>query len=412
MKTAFHLVALAALLIPSLLFASTIDVTFDAALTNATGWVYSSDIKCNGIGYYVGGHNAKISSPRLGFAVTSVVLRVKTTNSCTRNLVVSALNPETSATDLSQTFENIPKGEDCLEITAAWKASQKVTAIAVESNKGAQNLYFLSATISGVPLIDPPDGLAAPVVKRDEFTLRWVNPDGAVSNRVEIFEVQPGKDDKGDSVEYDFSDFRNDTGNARDATDEFTNSIPAFAGSSLIRLPANSSGTIQISKDDTKGYLVHSGFADFSGMSLTVSARIPTDSQGKTFGIGYIAADGATNEVASLPLSLDFTTNTVSLADVPPRSPIIFNTQGANSKRIVHVDYLAFTDTSACVPPSTNLVVSFFATAPTVARKGLRPGADYLVRVSAFDAGGNESDFSDPLAVRTLATIPTKITLR
>ena len=68
-----------------------------------------------------------------------------------------------------------------------------------------------------MPLIAPPDGLAAPVVKRDGFTLRWDNPDGAVSNRVEIFEVQPGKDDKGDSVEYDFSDFRNDTGNARDA---------------------------------------------------------------------------------------------------------------------------------------------------------------------------------------------------
>ena len=92
MKTTKLPAALAALLAPSLLFADTVEVTFDAALTNETGWAYSSDIKCNGTGYYVGGHNAKISSPRLGFAVTSVVLRVKTTNSCTRNLVVSALN--------------------------------------------------------------------------------------------------------------------------------------------------------------------------------------------------------------------------------------------------------------------------------------------------------------------------------
>lgn len=411
MKKTTLTAALASLLAPSLLSAA-VGVTFDATLTNTTDWVYNSDIKNNNTGYYVAGHSAMITSPRFDFAITSVVLKVKTTGSCTRNLIISAFNPETSATNLSQTFENIPQGEDCLEISAAWKASQKVTAIAVESNKGAQNLYFLSATISGVPLIDPPDGLAAPVVKRDGFTLRWDNPDGAVSNRVEIFEIVPGKDDKGDSVEYDFSTFRNDTGNARDATDEFTNSIPAFAGSSLIRLPANSAGMIQISKDDTKGYLVHSGFADFSGMSLTVSARIPTDSQGKTFGIGYIAADGATNEVASLPLSLDFVTNTVSLADVPQLAPIIFNTQGANSKRIVHVDYLAFSDTSACVPPATNIVASFTTTSRTGTCRGLNRGTNYLVRVSAFDAEGNESDFSDPLAVRTLSTIPTKITLR
>lgn len=412
MKTAFHLVALAALLIPSLLFASTIDVTFDAALTNATGWVYSEKMQRSSTGgehFYFNTIGSFVKSPVFPFRVTSVRLEL----SCSSTTPTRHLAIVPSAGESLQSADVSTKDKKEFQ-TFAFDGSDAARSFEIVLTGSGQtgNWHLYSAEIAGVPLIAPPDGLAAPVVKRDGFTLRWDNPDGAVSNRVEIFEVQPGKDDKGDSVEYDFSDFRNDTGNARDATDVFTNSIPAFAGSSLIRLPANSSGTIQISKDDTKGYLVHSGFADFSGMSLAVSARIPTDSQGKVFGIGYIAADGATNEVASLPLSLDFTTNTVSLADVPPRSPIIFNTQGANSKRIVHVDYLAFTDTSACVPPSTNLVASFFATAPTVDRKGLRPGADYLVRVSAFDAGGNESDFSDPLAVRTLSTIPTKITLR
>ncbi len=405
------LTAALAALVPPLLSAA-VGVTFDATLTNTTGWVYSEKIQRSSTGgehVYFNTLGTFVRSPEFPFRVTSVRLELSCSSATpTRHLAIVP-----SAGESLQSANVSAKDKKEFQ-TFAFDGSDAARSFEIVLAGSGQtgNWHLYSAEISGVPLIDPPDGLAAPVVKRDGFTLRWDNPDGAVSNRVEIFEIVPGKDDKGDSVEYDFSTFRNDTGNARDATDEFTNSIPAFAGSSLIRLPANSAGMIQISKDNTKGYLVHSGFADFSGMSLTVSARIPTDSQGKTFGIGYIAADGATNEVASLPLSLDFVTNTVSLADVPQLAPIIFNTQGANSKRIVHVDYLAFTDTSACVPPATNLVASFFATAPTAAAKDLRPRAGYLVRVSAFDAEGNESDFSDPLAVRTLATIPTKITLR
>ena len=402
MKTTKLPAALAALLIPSLLFADTVEVTFDAALTNETGWVYSSDIKNNNTGYYVAGHSAMITSPRFCFAVTSVVLRVKTTNRCTRNLIISALDPDASATNLSQTFENIPQGEDCLEITAAWKASHKVTAVAVESNKGAQNLYFLSATISGVPIIDAPTNLQADDIKGTRFRLSWTNPENAVSNRIELSEIVEIETNCGSVLEYDFNDFTNNNNSAKDITDDFTNSIPAFTGSTLIRLPAHTNGIIQISKDDTKGYLVHSGFADYSNMSMVISLRVPTDSQLKTFGVGYLSSEGTTNEFATFSMEVAFQTNTVSLADVPANASIVLNTQGTSHKRVVYVDYLAFVNTGPTTICETNLVKTAFVTdSTTYSVRGLCPRTEYVARITAFDAEGNESSPSEPLAVTT-----------
>ena len=142
--------------------------------------------------------------------------------------------------------------------------------------------------------------------------------------------------------EYDFAAFANASGNSVNCTDDFTNRLPAFAGSSLIYLPARSAGVIQISKDDSKGYLVHSEFDGCAGLSLLISLKIPTDSQRTPFGIGYEESPGVTNEFAQLPMEIDFKTNTVSLSSVPDGVPIIFNTRGGKAKRRVQIDYLAF----------------------------------------------------------------------
>ena len=74
-----HPVAFIALLFPAILFANSTNVIFDAALTNATGWAYSDDIKKNNTGYFVAGHKARITSASFNFAVTSIVIHVRTT---------------------------------------------------------------------------------------------------------------------------------------------------------------------------------------------------------------------------------------------------------------------------------------------------------------------------------------------
>ena len=89
-------VALAALLAPAILIAETISVTFDAALTNETGWVYDTGFEYvstqKKYGFKSGNNNLdQIISPVFDFAVTSVVINAeKASNKTTRKMSIRA----------------------------------------------------------------------------------------------------------------------------------------------------------------------------------------------------------------------------------------------------------------------------------------------------------------------------------
>lgn len=392
-------VALAALLAPAILIAETINVTFDAALTNETGWTYNTAIKSNKTGYYVNGHDAQITSAQFDFVITSIVVHVRTTDNCSRNLIISPYAGDSTVTDHSWNFSDIPKGVES-DIIATWEATKKVNRVAIQSTSGQYNLYFLSATISGVPIVPSPTGLQASDIRGNQFTLSWENPETAVSNRIAMMEIVESEI-TGVTIEYDFNEFTNSQKSSVDITDSFTNTIPAFSGSSEIRLPASTNGIIQISKDGARGYFVHSRFADYSDMSLVISLRVPNEDSKKTFGVSYLAADGSTNQFCQVAMSTEFMTNTVSLASVPPNAPLLFNTDGtSDTKRVVYVDYMAFIGATA-VNIATNVVATAFAAGSPARVRRLSPNTEYLVTVSAFDPDGNESSPSEPLAVTT-----------
>lgn len=395
-------VAFAALLAPAILIAETTNVTFDAALTNETGWVYSDKILSSNEGGehpYFRTIGSYIESQQFSFNVTSITIRLScSSTSATRHLQIGP------TLDIGQQTTGVAEKDKQESQTFVFDAASNMRSflISLKGSGTTGNWHVYSATISGVPIIDAPTNLQADDIKGTRFRLSWTNPENAVSNRIEVLEIVETETSGGSILEYDFNDFTNNSGSATDITDDFTNAIPAFAGSSLIRLPANTNGIIQISKDTTKGYLVHSGFADYSSMSLAMSIRRPTSDHGKTFGIGYLSAEGTTNEFATFSLEVEFRTNTVSLASVPANASIILNTQGANSKRVVYIDYMAFIGDSLSTDLSTNLVKTAFVTNSTMyCARDLSPRTQYIARITAFDAEGNESSPSEPLAVTT-----------
>lgn len=399
MKMKVRSVAFALLLAPAILFADSINVTFDAALTNMTEWTYVGNIKASKNGdYYINGHDVRITSPCYDFAITSIVMHVSTSGSCTRNLIISSCDNETIS--LPQEFTNIPQGTSS-DITATWNIADRVRTLAITSTSGAQNLYFHSAVISGVPLIEAPTNLQADEINGTRCRLSWTNPSNAVSNRIDISRVV-NHEMAGEVLnEYDFAEFANSSGNPTNRTDDFIAQYPDFAGSSLIYLPGNTAGNIQISTDNQKGFLIHSGLSDCSAVTLLLSLKIPNSEQGKTFGIGYETAAGTTNEVAAIPMGLEFKTNRISIAEIPADTPIIFNTQGANSKRRVVIDYIAFVRDYGPAYAETNLVRTVFASDGEKTVRGLTPNSSYVIQVSAFGAEGNISPPSPPLAFET-----------
>ena len=205
MKMKVRSVAFALLLAPAILFADSINVTFDAALTNATGWSF----------------NDKVTGT-------------------TTNLV------------------------------ATWNAASPIRSFTINSTGGSKgNLYIKSAVISGVPLIEAPTNLQTDDITGTRCRLTWTNPANAVSNRINISRVVNHEMAGEVLAEYDFAEFANSGGNPTNRTDDFIAQYPDFAGSSLIYIPAHTAGNIQISTDNQKGFLVHSGLSDCGGLAST-----------------------------------------------------------------------------------------------------------------------------------------------
>ena len=419
MSTKKHLVAFAALLSPALLFAISINVTFDAALTNATGWAYSDDIKKNNTGYFVAGHKARITSASFNFAVTSIVLHVKTTQSCTRNLVISSYNPETSSISLSQTFSEIQTGANDLAIAAIWHPSDQVRSVSIDSTDGAQNLYFLSAVISGVPLIEPPTNLQTNDVKGTRCRLSWANPVNAVSNKIEVSEVVR-KVVYGTMLdEYDFMAFTNKSSSVTEHYDKQSlqvNDYPSFSGTNIYKAASNSTGVVQISNGKSQGYLKY----DFSAIrdSLDEAADISLHISAKKHNtdistinwkllVAQINNNNTTNKTDEIDLTGDFPSSPFTIQVVQPNScrAIVMRpsdeTQGQGNRRIL-IDYLAFINVGPTTICETNLVITAFATnSTTYCVRELNPRTQYIASAIAFDEDGNESKQSELISFLT-----------
>lgn len=407
-------VALAALLAPAILIAETISVTFDAALTNETGWAYHADVKINNKGLYVSGHNAKITSPAFDFAITSVVISVSATQSCTRNLIVSAYNHETNKSRLERIYSEIEKGGNSV-ITASWDASDLVTSISLTSTEGEQNLYLVSATIHGAAIVPPPTNLAADNVKGTRFTLKWENPETAMSNRVAVFRVDRHSESGTTLDEYDFTAFTNTAKNAKDCYSKDTLKMDvynAFCGTNIYAA-GNSTGVVQISSPDAQGWLrydfgaIRESLDDATNVSLILSAKKhPTDASGNWGLLITVAtADGAAINATTNNLAEEFpaTPFIIPLQNVTANEILVLQPSDATKKnRRILIDYLAFIRDYSPANTSTNLVkTAFVADSTTYSIRGLCPRTEYVARITAFDAEGNESSPSEPLAVTT-----------
>ena len=388
-------VALAALLAPAILIAETTNVTFDAALTNETGWAYIGNIKPNKEGdYYINGQGATIISPCYNFAITSIVLHISTSASCNRNLIISSYDNVTSS--LSHEFTDIPKGTNS-DVTATWNISDHVRSLAITSTNGTQNLYFHSATISGVPIIDAPTNLQADNIRGTRCDLSWTNPANAVSNRVDVSEVTRIAEISSVERKYDFNEFSN-VGTTSQQTESIVSAYPDLSGYMLC-LPTNTTGQIQLSNRDDKGVLTIREFESYEGLRLELIARhYDHPDEVKTMSIGYVL-DGATNDFASVELASELSPSSIPLSKVPAGAPLILNNSGNKKYHRVIIDEISFVRNFAV---STNLVKTAFVTdSTTYSVRGLCPRTEYVARITAFDADGNESSPSEPLAVTT-----------
>ena len=403
MKTTKLPAALAALLIPSLLFADTVEVTFDAALTNETGWAYDSGFEYvssqKKYGFkFVNSNLDQVISPAFDFAITSVVINAeKASNKTTRKMSIRATSGNAAHNAVELVDGIIPPDQVSFTITNIWDKSDGVHSFSLLTTGGNGNLYLTGAIISGVPIIDAPTNLQADDIKGTRCGLTWTNPANAVSNRVDVSEVTRIAEISSVERKYDFNEFSND-GTTSQQTESIVSAYPDLSGYMLC-LPTNTTGQIQLSTRDDKGVLVIREFESYEGLRLELIARhYDHTDEAKTMSIGYVL-DGATNDFASVELASELSPSSIPLSKVPAGAPLILNNSGNKKYHRVIIDEISFVRNFAV---STNLVKTAFVTGSTTySVRGLCPRTEYVARITAFDADGNESRPSDPLHVET-----------
>ena len=413
MKKTARSVAFATILIPLILSANSTTITFDTALTNGTEWSFNDKVGNNNNGYYLL-QDAEVATPQFGFNITSVEIRVATTSSCNRNLIIRPGGNASSDSDCA--FNTIPAGTTT-NLFATWNAASPVRSFIIKSTVGSKgNLYIKSAVISGAPIIDAPTNLQADDITGTRFHLSWTNPENAASNRITVSRIIQHEAEGTTLAEYDFNEFSNGGGNPVDITSDFTNTIPAFAGSSLIYLPTNSEDIIQISSGKQQGSLIFD-FASFrdvldevTNVSMLVSAKKHSSD---VTGVWNLEAaqfddDDNTSQTTNVVLGFEFPQSPCAIQIKDPaacKSVTLRPSDTTAGNRRILIDSIAFIRNYVTAHVETNIVRSISipanGTDAETTIRSIKPNADYLVTVTAFDAEGNESSPSEPLAVTT-----------
>ena len=387
--------------------ARAMDVTFDASLTNKTGWTYS-EVKYGAKGCYLGSGKAAVTSPPFSFAVTSLTVVVSTTSVAdnARRLKARPFIGDGAEDGWGDEADVTPSAaNERQSVTVAWDAADGVRRVALHSTAGsAGNLYLHSASILGVTTVEAPADVWIDGAMADRFSISWTNPPNAVSNVVSVWRVTRRAEEGLTVAAFDFDSVSNG-GATTGLTQSVLRTCGDFEGEGLY-LPANSAGLIQISKSKgLPGLLAYKGEGVAHDTTLVIAAAKPKNVPNMVgLDVLWTSADGAeTNLVENVALGYAMATNFVPLCSVPAGASVVLRpSPNSSGDRRVVLDSIAFVRGYSPAAVETELAFSQVVEgAATATARGLSAYAEHLVTVVAFDANGVASEPSEAVAAWT-----------
>lgn len=269
----------------------------------------------------------------------------------------------------------------------------------------------------------------------DALKISWNASPECIGAEVCVYTVEHIPEAGETVASFNFDSFANESGNPVDATALLFQSYPQLGHSSLVYLPARSSGAIQLSKYNECGVLAIDGLGDFAGLTLlAVLKRYNYDKEARVMSIGWESPGGATNLLCAasssggngqdtsstfyLPLADDFVREAVPLDGVPSGARLLLNVcepRTANKKthhRIIF-DSIDFVRGWAAAHTETNVAGRVQASSRNSAWvHGLRPNTAYCIRLDVFHADGTATrkDFAAPTS--GLSRAPFAVILR
>jgi hypothetical protein len=436
MKRTLLPVALAALLAPAPLSAERIPVDIEA-LASATsqfsgasrtavinGWTImdTDSYSDTAINIRINRNVADeyIDSPVFAHAITSIELKLKSSAQSDRRLAFIPVYDGLATTDtaLWSRCDYSPNKDTYVARTNYFPLSANVRAfrMALDDGGGSTGWGVSEMTIvtTDTDPIAPPTSLQASEVKGRRFTLSWECTVSSASNRIDVFQTIRHEETGSTLAEYDFLAFTNTGKNASARFDKATLQIepyPEFSGTNVYAA-GNSTGVVQISNPDAQGWLrynldsVRDSLDSAVNAFLSISAKQhQTDmSSNWKLAVSQVSSDGTTNRTDAIAINGEFPASPFSIQIDRPdtcRAIVMRPSDSTKKNRRILVDSIAIVKDYSPATVETNLVKSVFVARSPATVRGLSPGTEYLVSVSAFDADGNESMPSDPLRVET-----------
>ena len=384
-----------------------IHVEFNESLTNETSWVYGSNTKISDEkGFYISsGASVAVESPVFDFAVTSVVVVAHLASEDTkRSLYAFPITDDGALED--KMCDITPPGPTSAEISCGWAREACVRKIGFKIAGESGNVYLLRAKILGVSIPHPPENLEAARVGGRQVAIKWKNPDAVASCKVLVYKAS-WRDEEFETVcscDFDKEGFEN-SGASSKAVGNIAESYPHFEGSALIYLPTNTVGQIQISNADDKGVLKHKGFDDCGLLHVDMTIRKYFSSEVKeedsgSMTIGWEDPAGTTNVFATVNLEREFRRELIPLKGFPSNTPILFNATDNKTKHRVIMDEINFIKNYSPAGERMELIREMSTCEPKIRIVDLARNTDYIIKVSAFDVRGKESESAE-LRVRT-----------
>lgn len=410
------------IILPAIIFSITvpaisanIDLTFDVNLTNNTDWVYTQNTRTTNDGklYISSKDGIAVMSPTFDFAITSVtVVAYHSSDNPVRRLFavpISGNDISDGMTDLKR--EITPRnGKNQDAVACSWNKEKHIQAIKFHMEEGSSgNIYLLSAKILGVSIPYPPENLEATRVGGRQITVKWQNPENAVEYKVGVYKSLWREESFETICSYDFNAerFQNKGNNDEITATLLVESYPDFAGSTLIYLPTNSVGQIQISKSNEKGVLKHKGFENYNSLCVDMTVRkyftsketeenggtvIKENEDDDTMTIGYEDPAGTTNVFETVDLEKEFKREIIPLNGFPANTPILFNATGNKTNHRVIIDEMNFIKNYSPAGERLELVRELNTTEQKIRIPNLERNTQYIIKATAVDANGKESE--------------------
>ena len=436
-------VTLAALLAVTPLFGDTaeIDIAALAAATNqftseckiatTNGWTLcdiDSYSEKNGAANIRINRNVKdeyIDSPTFYHPIIRIELKVKSSGQTGRKLALIPIynGSPTADTNLWARCEYSPTKDTYVPQTNFFPRSAEVHAFRMALDDGGGStgwgVSMITIITDDSPQLTPPSELHADNIKGTRFALSWTNPENAVSNRIAVSHIKAFAESGRILDSYDFMSLTNTSKNANDngVYDKSTLQMidyPAFSGTNIYAA-GFSTGVVQISSPDHQGYLrydftsIRNTLDEVANVSMLVSAKKhSTDVTGTgiwNLEVTQFDDDDTASQTTNVVLDSEFPTSPYSILIKEPLAckSVVLRPSGtrATNRRIL-IDTIAFIRDYVSAHAETNLVkTAFKSDSTTYSVRGLSPRTEYVATITAFDAEGNESSPSEPLAVTT-----------